>query len=214
MASICSPTLIFSDSRLHRNGHRDVCDRIGLLTSTLKRVSLFSTVFFHWWLPIMLPWSISELFSRIARVYNLLALCSSTWMCWQWVWPKFHSLSSAHHLIGTYFLTTRSDKRMCLSTRLYGIFFQGYMYVWSIEQVQTKRKGLAGSTRSMLCAYNCFILRMYSWYFDFSFVHMYITYFWLPVLAPIIKKVVVVSHFMQCKFENDACFCWAYGIKF
>ena len=36
---------------------------------------------------------------------------------------KLHSLLSAHHLIGAYFLTTESDKRMRLLTRLYGICF-------------------------------------------------------------------------------------------
>ena len=34
----------------------------------------------------------------------------------------FHSLLSAHHLIGAYFLTTESDKRMRLLTRLYGMW--------------------------------------------------------------------------------------------
>ena len=34
---------------------------------------------------------------------------------------KICSLLSAHHLIGKYFLTAESDKRMCMLTRLYGI---------------------------------------------------------------------------------------------
>ena len=38
----------------------------------------------------------------------------------QWAGPKFHSLLSAHHLISAYFITTESDKCMCLLTRLYG----------------------------------------------------------------------------------------------
>ena len=42
-------------------------------------------------------------------------------MCWQWVGPKFHSLLSAHRLIGACFLTTDSDKCMRLLTRLYGM---------------------------------------------------------------------------------------------
>ena len=42
-------------------------------------------------------------------------------MCWQWAGPKLHSLLSAHRLIGAYFHTTESDKRMRLLTRLYGI---------------------------------------------------------------------------------------------
>ena len=49
-------------------------------------------------------------------VQNLLAMCSRTRMHWQWAEPKFHSLLSAHHLIGTYFLTTESDKCMRLLT--------------------------------------------------------------------------------------------------
>ena len=57
-------------------------------------------------------------------IHNLLAMCSSVRMYWQWVWPKLHSLLSPHHLIGTYFLTTESDKRMCLLTLtiLYGTY--------------------------------------------------------------------------------------------
>ena len=43
-------------------------------------------------------------------VYNLLAMWSSARTYWQWAGPKFQSLLSAHHLIGTYFLTTESDK--------------------------------------------------------------------------------------------------------
>ena len=53
------------------------------------------------------------------RAYNLLAMCSKTQTYWQWARPKFHSLLSAHHLIGVYFLTTESDKHICLLTRLY-----------------------------------------------------------------------------------------------
>ena len=41
----------------------------------------------------------------------------------------FHSLSSAHHLIGTYFLTTESDKRMRSIARLYGRFRMGLTFV-------------------------------------------------------------------------------------
>ena len=37
---------------------------------------------------------------------------------------NFHSLLSAHHLIGTYFLTIESDKCMCLLTRRYSILNQ------------------------------------------------------------------------------------------
>ena len=45
----------------------------------------------------------------------------STRSCQQQVEPNFHSLLSAHYLIGAYFLTAESDKRMCLLTRLYTI---------------------------------------------------------------------------------------------
>ena len=38
-------------------------------------------------------------------VHNLLAMCSSTQTYWQWARPKFHSLLSAHLLIGAYFLS-------------------------------------------------------------------------------------------------------------
>ena len=48
-------------------------------------------------------------------------VCSSAHSCQQWAGPIFHSLLSAHHLIGAYFLTTESDKRMRLLTRFYGI---------------------------------------------------------------------------------------------
>ena len=40
----------------------------------------------------------------------------------RWVGSTLPFLLSTHHLIGAYFLTTESDKRMCLLTRLYGIF--------------------------------------------------------------------------------------------
>ena len=52
--------------------------------------------------------------------HNLLVLWLSVRTCWQWAEPKLHSLLSAHRLIGAYFLTTESSKRMCLLTRLYG----------------------------------------------------------------------------------------------
>ena len=53
------------------------------------------------------------------RVHNLLPMCSSTRTYWQWAGGKCHSLSSTHHVAGAYFLTTKSDKQMCLLTRLY-----------------------------------------------------------------------------------------------
>ena len=58
-------------------------------------------------------------------VHKLLAMCSIDWArartYWQWAGPKIFTLLSAHHLIGTYFLTTESDKHMHLLTGLYGI---------------------------------------------------------------------------------------------
>ena len=56
-------------------------------------------------------------------------------MCWQWVGPKLHSLLSTHCLIGACFLTTESDKRMRLLTRLYGNVnvhgpLQGFTCFW------------------------------------------------------------------------------------
>ena len=57
-------------------------------------------------------------FLKNRRVHNLLAMCSIDraleHTSWLWAGPKFHSLLSAHHLIGPYFLTTESDKRICL----------------------------------------------------------------------------------------------------
>ena len=53
----------------------------------------------------------SKLASFVIKHSNMLAVGGA----------KTLSLISAHHLIGTYFLTTKSDKRMCLLTRLYGI---------------------------------------------------------------------------------------------
>ena len=53
-------------------------------------------------------------------VYNLLAMYLSARTYWQWAGPIFHSLLSAHHLTGAYFLTTESDRHMHLLTRLYG----------------------------------------------------------------------------------------------
>ena len=54
-------------------------------------------------------------------VHKLLVLCSSAQTCWQCVGPKFHSLLSAHHLIGAYFLTTESNKHDTYLTRLYSM---------------------------------------------------------------------------------------------
>ena len=101
-------------------------DRFGLLTSTeaslAKEVGYFSTVFFQRWLPIILPRTITELIPRIA----VFITCSFVIERWQWAGPKFHSLLSAHRLIGACFLATQSDKRMGLLTRLYGIVFLAF----------------------------------------------------------------------------------------
>ena len=56
-------------------------------------------------------------------VHSLMAMCmmcSINWAYWQWAGPKFHSPLSTHHLISAYFITTKSDKCMCLLARLYG----------------------------------------------------------------------------------------------
>ena len=90
--------------------------------SLTKEVGYFFPVFFQWWLLIILPWTIAELFPGIA-VYKLLALWLSARMCWQWAGPKLHSLLSAHRLIGAYyFLTTERDECMRLLIRHYGIY--------------------------------------------------------------------------------------------
>ena len=49
----------------------------------------------------------------------------------EWAGQKLHSLLSAHHLIGAYFLTSESDKRMHLLTRLYGTSFpiHGWIHI-------------------------------------------------------------------------------------
>ena len=62
-------------------------------------------------------------FLRNHWVHSLMAtcmMCSINWTYWQWAGPKFHALLNAHHLISAYFITTESDKCMCLLTRLYG----------------------------------------------------------------------------------------------
>ena len=53
------------------------------------------------------------------------------WTYWQRAGQiKFHSLLTAHHLIGIPFLITESDKRMRLLTRLYSscLLYQGQAY--------------------------------------------------------------------------------------
>ena len=62
------------------------------------------------------------------QVCKFAGLCSSTQMYWQWMEPKLHSLLSAHHLIGAYFLTTESDKHMRLLSRHYGICVHSYTH--------------------------------------------------------------------------------------
>ena len=54
------------------------------------------------------------------RLQTCWLVSSSASLCQEWVGPKFHSLLSAHHLIGAYFRTTESNKHMRLLTRLYG----------------------------------------------------------------------------------------------
>ena len=102
-------------------------DRLGLLTSTSKWVSPKTVSYFS-------PFSSSDgyrsyfhellqrLFQESLYVHNyllalwlrnyLLALWLSAQMCWQWVGPKVYSLLSKHRLIGSYFVTTESDKRI------------------------------------------------------------------------------------------------------
>ena len=110
----CMRSAILNTSMFHWDG-------FGLLTFALteasaKEIGYFSTVFFQRWLPIILPWTITEK----CCVHNLVALSLSARTGWQWAGPKFHSLLSAHRLIGVCFLTTESDKHMRLLTRLYG----------------------------------------------------------------------------------------------
>ena len=102
-------------------------DGFGLLTSTGSESPKKSTVF-HCFLPAMAsdhtPMNYYRAYSKNRCVYNLLALWLSVRTCWQWAGPKLHSLLSAHHLIGACFLTTESDKRTHLLTRLFGTLFQ------------------------------------------------------------------------------------------
>ena len=99
--------------------------RVELLTSTSKRVSPNKTAIFRSFLPAMASSHTSMNYNKAAlknrRVHNFARASSSARTCWRWAGPKLHSLLSAHHLIGAYFLTTESDKRMRLLTRLYGI---------------------------------------------------------------------------------------------
>ena len=94
-----------------------------LTEASAKEISYFSMVFFQRWLPIILPWSITELSPRNTGIHNLLAMSLSARTCWQWAGPKLHSLLSAHRLISACFLTIESDKHMRLLTRLYGSAF-------------------------------------------------------------------------------------------
>ena len=60
--------------------------------------------------------------------------------------PNFHSLLSAHHLIGAYFLTTESDKCMRLITRLYGTTIRD-----TINEPQARYHQLLGNPDSDIC---------------------------------------------------------------
>ena len=126
MTRICSPTCfrIASCTRLAiLNTVTFHWDKFVLLTSTSKRVLPKKSTIFPRFLPAMASNHASmnyyRAYSKNHCVHNLLALWLSARMCWQWAGPKLHSLLSAHYLIGTYFLTTESDKRMHLLTRLY-----------------------------------------------------------------------------------------------
>ena len=63
-------------------------------------------------------YNISGLRTHNFKPASLVSLSAHSYQ--QWAEPIFHSLLSTHHLIGTCFLTTESDKRMRLLTRQYG----------------------------------------------------------------------------------------------
>jgi hypothetical protein len=124
MGQICSPTyfriasctrlaVLNTDVPLRRGRTLDLDFKVSLT----EEIDYFSTIFFQWWLPIILPWTIAELFCKDRQVHNLMALWLSARTCWYWVWPKCYSLFSAHHLIGAYFLITKSDECMHVLTR-------------------------------------------------------------------------------------------------
>jgi hypothetical protein len=138
MGRICSPTYfrIASCTRLAVL-NTDVLLRWGRTldldfeASLAEEIDYYSTIFFQRWLPIILPWTInSRAFFKNCRVYSLLALWLSARTCWYWAWPKYHSLLSVHRLIGPNFLTTESDKRMHLLTRLYDNLWLHFWACW------------------------------------------------------------------------------------
>ena len=140
MASICLPTYFQNNISYTRVPILNILmffwDGDG---QTLRNEScgLVTSLFFHGFLPVMafdhssMTYKLELLKNR--WVHNLLAMQLSAQSYWQWAGPKFHSLLSAHHLIGAYFLTTESDKRMRLLTRLYGItitllYMRGFLW--------------------------------------------------------------------------------------
>ena len=136
MTRICSPTYfqiascmrlaILNTVMLHWDG-------FGLLTSTSKRrVSPMKSAILPRFSSSDGFWSYFmkyyRAFFKNHYVHNLLALWLNARTCWQWAGPKLDSLLSTHCLIGAYFLITKSDKRMRLLTRLYGIIhLSGYV---------------------------------------------------------------------------------------
>ena len=89
---------------------------VALLTSTSKRVLPNMTanfpVFCQWCLPIILLIHtsmnyITELFSRIAKFITCWPCARALECADSGRGSNIHSLLSAHHLIGTYFLTTK-----------------------------------------------------------------------------------------------------------
>ena len=79
------------------------------------------------------------------------SVSSSTCLCQQWTWSIFNSLLSAHHLIGAYFLTTKSDKYMRLLTRLYGRLVNVLtMNLFQISRLQSTAAKPVASSQPLL----------------------------------------------------------------
>ena len=94
---------------LHWDGDSHRSDYLKYVSLTCDKTTI-KQLFHQRWLPIIVP-----CFIRIAEFISLLALCWSTQHTDNGRGQIFTlSWFSTHHLIDTHFLTTKSDKCMCL----------------------------------------------------------------------------------------------------
>lgn len=129
---------------------------------------------------------------------NLLTMCSSALVYWQWAGLNFHSLLSTQHLIGACILTTKHDKCM-----YYGITggtkLETYM-VWSLCM-----NGLIFCTREMILAVKMLSIDSISqpWWKGYLVPWINVAFDWNAITRIInhifIPKLADACHFLDAK---------------